>query len=172
MPIKIKDAAMLRVKQIQELVTSMSKVLNFLLNHPDEAYTINELARELRMRDLLTARAIGAMKALGIIDAIEIKGRSYFYISPEAYSKISLPLELTETTKPHLSPEIVQRRRELTEKLQRRGLSREEAEELITILEFEIQLAIEENEWGAVIAALMLKALTKMAILNDEGDSS
>ncbi|WP_048151211.1 hypothetical protein [Palaeococcus ferrophilus] len=61
-----------------------------------------------------------------------------------------------------LTPEEVQRRRELTEKLQKGTLTPEEAQELIEILEKEKKIAEEERDFAALVAIFLLLALISM----------
>lgn len=58
-----------------------------------------------------------------------------------------------------LTPEEVQRRRELTKKLRQGTLTYEEAVELNQILEKELEIAKEENDQLAIIAILLFLAL-------------
>ncbi|KUH34234.1 hypothetical protein APY94_02880 [Thermococcus celericrescens] len=61
-----------------------------------------------------------------------------------------------------LTQEEVQRRRELTEKLQKGTLTPEEAQELIEILEKEKKIAEEERDFAALVAIFLLLALIAM----------
>ena len=61
-----------------------------------------------------------------------------------------------------LTPEEVQRRRKLTDKLEKGTLTPEEAQELMEILEKEKKIAEEERDFAALVAIFLLLALIAM----------
>ena len=159
MPIKLSELEKRKREEFEKVLPAFVKVLNFLLDHPDEAYTLKEIAKATKLDKKLVKKALDLLWVLGSLGSVEEGGKEYYYVKLNREGNASTWLFFDEMKLPKLTPEMITRRRELTDKLKAGTVTLDEVDELLEILNVEEVVAKEAGKFDAVLSIVVLKAL-------------
>lgn len=139
MPVKVAEAKRERAEEFKDLFETAGKVWIFLKERRDEAYSVLELAGALGVDIEALSQAVNLLKVLDFVDSIYLRNTMYFYAKPSEEGQ----------------------RRDLLEKLLLGKLTRSEAEELISILSLEEDIAEEKADFHTLMIIGLLKTVAE-----------
>ena len=163
MPIKLSEIEKRKKEEFERFLPAFVKVLGFLLDHPAEAYTLKELSKATGVDKKLVEKALNVLWVLGNLGSVNVGGKTYYHFKLERDGVDDTWVYFSEQdTLPKLTPELINRRRRLTEKLKNGTITPEEADELISILNEEEKIARELGEYDAVMSIVVIKAFAEV----------
>lgn len=161
MPIKLSEIRKLKWEVFENVLGDFVRVLSFLLDHYDEAYTVKELAKATGIDKKRVEKVLNLLDVLGHVGTERVGGKTYFYVRLNADGRVDSWVSFHEA-RLNLTPDMINRRRYLTEKLKANTISPEEIDELIHILDVEEKVARKLGEYYVVVDIAVLKILAKV----------